>query len=384
MYIIYLRYMVETNREFQVLIKPVGARCNMACTYCYYLDKQNLYPGKKAFRMSEHILEEYIKQHIECTSTGAVNFSWHGGEPLLAGLGYFRKITEMQKKHLPENKRLINGIQTNGMLINDEWCRFFSDNNFIIGLSMDGLSYLHDIYRRTLNGKPTFSRVKKSYMLLREYGISTEILCTVNAENVMYPVQVYEFFRALGVEFITFIPVVERLPGCGLAGFTVPAGDYGAFLCTIFDQWKSQDIGRIKIQIFEEALRTAFNQDHTLCIFKETCGGVPILEVNGDLYSCDHFVDSNHLLGNIQDISLAEMLDSPEQTEFGENKLKTLPSYCLECEVRDMCNGGCPRNRFISTPDGKPGLNYLCPGYKMIFNHIRSFADKVEKVWRQS
>lgn len=363
-----------------MLVKTVGARCNMSCTYCYYLDKQNLPGSKQVGRMPEDILEEYIKQHIDATTSDSVFFSWHGGEPLLAGLDYFRKITELQKTYLPDGKKLFNGIQTNGILINDEWCRFFSDNDYVIGLSMDGPSFLHDVYRRTISGEPTFSTVKEAYLLLKEYGIKTEILCTVNAENVMYPIQVYDFFRALGTKYITFIPVVERYEDGCIAEYTVPPEEYGAFLCTVFDRWKSKDIGRIKIQIFEEALRTAFKQDHTLCIFKKTCGGVPVLELNGDLYSCDHFVDNDHLLGNINGRSLSEMRDSQEQKEFGKSKLSTLPNHCLECEVRDMCNGGCPKNRFISAPDGQAGLNYLCAGYKLIFNHIRSFAGTIEKV----
>jgi uncharacterized protein len=373
--------MKSKNREFQVLVKPVGARCNLACTYCYYLDKINLHSGKTGGNIPEDILEEYIKQHIDATSDNIIQFSWHGGEPLLAGLDYFRKIRELQKKHLPAGKHLLNGIQTNGLLVDDEWCRFFSDNNFLIGLSMDGPSFLHDIYRKSGIGDPSFSRVKETYLLLREYNIRTEILCVLNNENVMYPVQVYDFFRALGVSYITFIPVVERKDDGSVTGFSVLPEEYGAFLCTVFDQWKSHDIGMVKIQIFEEALRTAFNQDHTLCIFKKTCGGVPILELNGDLYSCDHFVDRAHLLGNISERSLSDMLDSQEQKAFGEDKLRTLPGYCLGCEVRDMCNGGCPKNRFVSAPDRQPGLNYLCPGYKIIFNHISSFADTVEGVW---
>ncbi len=369
------------NREFQVLVKPVGARCNLACTYCYYLDKINLSGDKPFTRMPENILEEYIKQHIDATTDNIIQFSWHGGEPLLAGIDYFKKIRELQKTYLPADKHILNGIQTNGLLIDDEWCRFFSDNNFLIGLSMDGPSFLHDIYRKSAKGEPTFSRVKDTYLLLKEYNIRTEILCVLNNDNVMYPVQVYEFFRALGANYITFLPTVERKADGNIADFSVPPEEFGAFLSTVFDQWKSDDIGRIKIQIFEEALRTAFNQDHTLCIFKKTCGGVPVLETNGDLYSCDHFVDHDHLLGNITEVNLATLLDSPEQKAFGDNKLSTLPKYCLDCEVRDMCNGGCPKNRFVSSPDRQPGLNYLCPGYKIIFNHIRSFADTVEKAW---
>ena len=369
------------NREFQVLVKPVGARCNLACTYCYYLDKIHLTGDKPFTRMPENILEEYIKQHIDATTDNIIQFSWHGGEPLLAGIDYYRKIRELQKTYLPADNHILNGIQTNGFLIDDEWCRFFSDNNFLIGLSMDGPSFLHDVYRKSAKGEPTFSRVKDTYLLLKEYNIRTEILCVLNNDNVMYPVQVYEFFRALGANYITFLPAVERKADGNIADFSVPPEEFGAFLSTVFDQWKSNDIGRIKIQIFEEALRTAFNQDHTLCIFKKTCGGVPVLETNGDLYSCDHFVDHDHLLGNITEVNLAALLDSPEQKEFGDNKLSTLPKYCLDCEVRDMCNGGCAKNSFVSSPDGQPGLNYLCTGYKMIFNHIRSFADKVEKAW---
>lgn len=374
--------MKSASREFQVFVKPVGARCNMSCTYCYYLDKKNLSGSKPVGRMPGDILEEYIKQHMAATSGNIIQFSWHGGEPLLAGLDYFRKIRELQKRYLPEGKHLLNGIQTNGLPINDEWCRFFADNHFLIGLSMDGPSFLHDIHRRKVNGGTTLSKVKEAYLLLGEYNIRTEILCAVNADNVMYPVQVYEFFRALGAGYITFIPVVEREDDGSLAEYTVHPEDYGAFLCTVFDLWKKHDIGRIRIRIFEEALRTAFRQDHTLCIFKKTCGGVPVLEINGDLYSCDHFVDKEHLLGNITEESLSEMLNSRKQLEFGERKFTTLPAYCLDCEVRDMCNGGCPKNRFEKTPGGQSSLNYLCPGYRMIFNHIRSFAGIVEKIWK--
>lgn len=373
--------MKAADRDFQVFVKVVGARCNMSCTYCYYTDKMTLQGEKHEAFIPGDILEEYIRQHIAAAPGNVIQFSWHGGEPLLAGLDYFRKIRELQKKYLPAGKHLFNGIQTNGLLIDDDWCRFFADNHFLIGLSMDGPSFLHDIYRRQVNGKPTFSRVKESYLLLGDYGIRTEILCALNADNVMYPVQVYEFFRALGARYITFIPVVEREDDGSLSAYTVPPEDYGAFLCTVFDLWKANDIGRIKIQIFEEALRTAFRQDHTLCIFKKTCGGVPVLELNGDVYSCDHFVDSGHLLGNVRGKTLSGMLDSRQQREFGDNKLNTLPAYCLDCGVRNMCNGGCPKNRFEKTPCGEPGLNYLCTGYKMIFNHIRSFAGAVEAVW---
>ncbi|MGM0464309.1 MAG: anaerobic sulfatase maturase [Bacteroidota bacterium] len=375
--------MKNVSREFQVLVKPVGAQCNLSCTYCYYLDKKDLAGDCPQRHMPVQILERYISQHIEATTADTVRFSWHGGEPLLAGIDFFRKITELQGIYMPAGKDLMNGLQTNGILIDDAWCRFFSDNNFSVGLSIDGPSFLHDVYRRTAGGSSTFHRVKAAYLLLKEYGIHTETLCVVNAENVMYPLQVYDFFRALGAEYITFIPLVERNNDGSVADFSVPPEEYGAFLAAIFDRWKAHDIGHTRVQIFEEALRSAFRQDHTLCIFKKTCGGVPVMEINGDLYSCDHYVDSHHLVGNINDSSLADMLDCARQKDFGRQKLSTLPSFCLECGVRDMCNGGCPKNRFVFSPAGEPGLNYLCPGYKIIFGHIKLFAAAVEKVWKQ-
>ncbi|MDZ7738781.1 MAG: anaerobic sulfatase maturase [Bacteroidales bacterium] len=372
------------EREFHIFLKPAGSHCNLSCTYCYYLDKESSVQKRQNIHMEPEVLEKCISEQIEASAANQIDFAWHGGEPLLAGIDFYRMAVELQKRHVPEGKIILNGIQTNGTLINDEWCRFFSDNNFVIGVSIDGPSYLHDIYRRNRKGEPSFSKVKEGFLLLQEYGISTEVLCVVNAENVVYPVQVYEFFRALGAGYITFIPLVERDNDGRSSACTVPAEEYGAFLCTVFDLWKSKDVGRIKVQIFEEALRTAFNQDHTLCIFKKTCGTVPVVERNGDFYTCDHFVNADNLVGNIMGSSLASLLDSKKQKEFGAKKLLSLPRYCLDCEVRDMCNGGCPKNRFSTSPEGEPGLNYLCPGYKMIFNHISGFADTVRRVWDPS
>jgi uncharacterized protein len=368
--------------EFQIFVKPAGAACNLACTYCYYLGKKDLYPEACSKKMNEDILEKYIWQHIEASSENPILFSWHGGEPLLAGIGFYRKAIGIQKKYLPAGRMAINGIQTNGTLLNDEWCSFLKSENFIAGISMDGPGILHNRHRLTQAGEPTSKDVRRGYDLLRKYGITTEILCVVSAYNSDHPLEVYNFFMQLEAGFITFLPLVERsvADDSGVSSRSVKAEKFGKFLATLFDEWKENDIGKIKIQIFEEALRAAFNQDHTLCIFKANCGGVPVIEHNGDFYSCDHFVDRANLLGNITDSTITSFLDSPEQIKFGLAKSETLPGYCKICEVRAMCNGECPKNRFLKTPDGEPGLNYLCSGYKMFFTHCLPFIETIRAV----
>jgi len=381
--------MEQSSREFQVFVKPVGPRCNMGCRYCYYLEKDLLYPGEASFRMSPDLLGEYIRQHIEASTEPVISFSWHGGEPTMTGLDYFMQIVEIQKRYCPAGRRIVNGIQTNGTLLDENWCRFFAEEQFTVGISIDGPRELHDLYRYGKNGKSTFEQTLNGYRLLRKHGVISEILCVVNAGNVRYPLEVYRFFKALQANYITFLPLVERAPETGspVSDISVPPEAFGDFLIAVFDEWKEADIGRLKVQIFEEAARVAFGQEHTLCIFKRTCGGVPVVEYNGDFYPCDHFVNGEHLLGNIRERSLAELLDSPEQLAFGRAKLGTLPRYCLECEVRDMCNGECPKNRFIAAPGGEDGLNpvkrvnYLCAGYRKFFNHCRPFVEEVAKVW---
>jgi uncharacterized protein len=376
--------MAEGFREFQVFVKPVGALCNLDCRYCYYLDKKSLYTGNSDFLMSDEILEKYIIQHILASTEKVISFSWHGGEPLLAGVAFYKKAVAFQKQYKPTDSEIVNCIQTNGTLINDEWCRFLSEENFIAGISIDGPADLHNIFRVTRDGTKSFDRVLKGFNLLKSYGIIPEILCVVNAENISHARIVYRFFKSLGAKYITFLPLVERNTEStsGVSDKSVPADGFGSFLCTIFDEWVENDIGKIKIQIFEEAVRSAFNQDHTLCIFKKNCGGVPVMEHTGDFYSCDHYVNSNHLLGNIRINSIANFLDSEKQIEFGLAKSQSLPDYCLNCEVLSMCNGECPKNRFITSPDGEPGLNYLCPGYKIFFNHCKPFVDTIGEVWK--
>jgi uncharacterized protein len=378
--------MGNSLREFQVFIKPVGSSCNLRCSYCYYLGKKDLYPGSKSFRMTDEILENFIIQHIEATTDEVIFFSWHGGEPALAGLDFFKKAVKLQQKYLPAGKLIKNGIQTNGTLLNDELCRFLADEHFIVGISMDGPEEYHNKHRRMVDNKTSFDQVLDGYKRLQKYGIVTEILCVLNSNNTQFPLVIYDYFKLLEVRYITFLPLVIRHKGSktGVSDDSVSPEDFGRFLCMVFDEWVQKDIGRIKIQLFEEASRTAFNQEHTLCIFKVNCGGVPVLEHNGDFYSCDHYVETKHFLGNISERRLSDFLDSPEQKDFGDAKSETLPAYCIECYVRDMCNGECPKNRFINTPDGEPGLNYLCSGYKLFFNHCLPFVEAIRETLKRT
>ena len=375
--------MVKASQEFQVFAKPIGAVCNLDCHYCYYLKKERLYPKGESFRMPDDVLEEYIVQHIEASPETVIRFSWHGGEPTLLGLDYFRKIIAIQRKHQPRNQYITNGIQTNGTLLDEEWCRFFAAEGFAVGLSLDGPAEMNDRYRVTKDQKPTHQQTMRGYRLLQKHRIHTDILCVVNAHNAQFPLQVYRFFKQIDAKYINFLPMVEAQPNAkgGVSYTSVPAEAWGMFLCAIFDEWRDQDVGQVKVRIFEEAARIAFNQEHSLCIFRPTCGDIPVVEHNGDFYSCDHFVDVEHCLGNITETPLVELLEDPAQRTFGKAKLETLPHYCEECKVRAMCNGGCPKNRFLRTPDGDPGLNYLCAGYKRFFSHCQPFVSAVAAQW---
>ena len=332
--------------------------------------------------MNDETLENCIRHHFLASSGNTVLFTWHGGEPLLAGIDFYEKVLSIQKKHLPQGKNFLNGIQTNGTMITEEWGAFFAANGFIIGISMDGPEVFHDAMRLTAGQNGSFEKTLNGYRLLRTYGVDAEILCVVNACNVNYPLEVYGFFKTLDANYITFLPLVEKNINGQVSQASVSARAFGFFLSAIFDEWVKQDIGSVKIQIFEEALRTAFEQEHSLCIFREYCGGVPVIEHNGDFYPCDHFVEKDRLLGNINEHPLACFLHHPAQKAFGNAKQSTLPQYCIRCEVRKMCNGECPKNRFVTSPDGEPGLNYLCEGYKHFFNHCTPFVKSVSAVWK--
>jgi uncharacterized protein len=335
--------------------------------------------------MSDDVLEEYIVQHIEACTKSPIRFSWHGGEPTVLGVDYFHKIVALQRKHKPSNRQIANGMQTNGTLLDDEWCQFLASEGFVVGLSLDGPEELHDLCRLTKDGNPTHHKAMRGHRLLRKHGVYCDMLCVVNAHNVQEPAAVYRFFKQIETPYVSFLPLVEPQPEAegGVSELTVSAEAWGDFLCTVFDEWVSRDIGAIKIQIFEEATRVAFRQAHSLCIFRPVCGDVPAVEHNGDFFSCDHFVDPEHRVGNIRDTSLGRLLESPEQRSFGKAKLESLPKYCLSCDVRDMCNGECPKNRIARTPDGEAGLNYLCAGYKRFFTHCRPFVSEVSAQWRR-
>ena len=366
---------VRPPSDFQVFIKPAGALCNLACGYCYYLPKDTLYPQAPPHRMSDELLEAVIVQQIAAAPDSTVNFFWHGGEPTLLGIDYFRRIVELEDRHLRPGMTVTNGIQTNGIFIDEDWCRFFAAEGFSVGISIDGPSALHDAYRRTRDGKTTHRQVMQAYRLLRRHGVPVDILCVVHDRNVREPAAVYRFFKEIKAQYISFIPLVEPDPAAskGVGPRTVPADLFGSFLCAVFDEWVRQDIGRIVVQIFEEAGRPFYGQDHSLCIFRETCGDVPVIEHNGDFYACDHFVVPAHRWGNIRKTSLTALLDDPAQKSFGRDKRDNLPQDCRQCDVLAMCNGGCPKDRIMRTAGGEAGLNYLCAGYRRFFRHCRPY-----------
>ena len=374
--------MSKVSRDFQIFVKPAGAVCNLDCQYCYYRDKSSLYPEADTFQMTESLLEEYIVQHLEAASGPDVDFSWHGGEPTTLGIDFFQKVVELQRKHKPAGWRVRNGIQTNGILLNEEWCHFLASADFSVGLSLDGPAELHDPYRVTRGGKSTHAQTMHAYELLRKMQIHTDILCVVHHLNVRAPLAVYRFFRSIGCQYLGFLPAVEQSleTATGVSPHTPSAEEYGTFLCRIFDEWIGRDVGRIQVQTFEEAARPALGLEHSLCVFRETCGQIPVLEHNGDFFPCDHFVDPEHRLGNICETPLSQLLESEVQRNFGAAKRNALPRYCLDCEVLTLCNGGCLKYRFIRTPDGEPGLNYLCAGLKHFFLHSRApLADLISR-----
>ncbi len=389
---------------FHIMTKPIGAICNLDCTYCYYLEKEKLYPQTRQFKMTDEALDSYVRQYIESQQTDAVSFAWQGGEPTLMGVDYFRKAVELQKKYA-NGKKIENALQTNGTLLDDEWGSFFAENRFLIGLSVDGPRELHDTYRVDKGQKPTFDRVMAGLDILKKHRVEYNTLTVVNRANSQRPLDVYRFLKEIGSGFMQFIPLVERLPDAGakelgldhaeppvsgefekipVTKWSVLSKDYGEFLVQIFDEWVRNDIGKTFVQIFDVSLGTWAGYGASLCVFRETCGAALVLEHNGDLYSCDHYVYPNYKLGNILNQSLGELVRSPEQIQFGDAKRDTLPQYCKSCEVKFACNGECPKHRFIKTPDGEAGLNYLCQGYKRYFNHIDPYMKTMAGLLRQN
>lgn len=376
---------------FQVMIKPIGPVCNLDCKYCYYLEKENIYQGRKDFKMPMEILEPFIKQHIESQNVPLIQFVWQGGEPTLLGKDYYLEAIKVQQKYAG-NKRIENVFQTNGTLLDDDWCRFMREHNFLVGISIDGPQHLHDHYRKTKAQQPTFDKVMRGIELCKKHKVQFNTLTVVNDYNQHYPLEVYRFLKRIGSGYMQFIPIVERIAddmsdtplalvspdykkAAKVSDWSVDPLQYGEFLNAIFDDWVRTDVGRFYVQIFDVTLANTVRTNPGLCVFGETCGDATAIEHNGDLYSCDHFVYPENLLGNIKDSSLLQMIKSKKQIQFGLNKRDSLPQQCRDCEVYDLCHGGCPKNRIAVTDKGEPGLNYLCEGYKVFFNHVRPAMD---------
>jgi len=379
------------------MAKPTGPVCNMDCTYCFYLEKENLYGPGKDYRMPDDILEAFIRQKIEAHTVPEVNFAWQGGEPTLLGVAFFEQVVRLQQKYA-DGKKITNAFQTNGILIDARWAEFFAAHDFLIGLSIDGPREFHDKYRVNKGQRPTFDQVSKGLEFLKQYQVEFNTLTVVQNHNAQYPLLIYHFLKEAGSGFIQFIPIVERAAldhesgklalvspdyygSAVVTEWSVRPEMYGRFLTTIFNEWVRHDVGKVFVQLFDVALGSWFSGNPGLCVFRETCGEALAIEHNGDLYSCDHYVYPENRLGNIMENPLAAMVNSHQQRQFGQAKKSTLPDYCLACEVRFACNGECPKHRFIKTPNGEQGLNYLCAGYKMFFHHIdpymRFMADQL-------
>jgi len=357
---------------FHLLAKPRGAICNLDCKYCFYLSKEELYKGS-SFRMTDEMLETYIRQLIESHTAPEVTVAWQGGEPTLMGLDFFMRSIVYEKKYAKLGMKIQNTIQTNGTLINDEWAAFFKENNFLVGLSIDGPREMHDFYRVDKEGEPTFDNVMRGLGFLQKHGVEWNAITTIHHANADHPVEVYRFLRdECKAEFIQFIPIVERLsPDSDMVTErSTTAEQYGKFLVGVFEEWVKRDIAKVYVQMFDVTLANWHGEPSGLCVHSKTCGGALAIEHNGDLYSCDHFVTPQNKLGNIKEKHMLELVSSDQQVKFGNDKFDTLPKYCRECEVRFACHGGCPKDRFITTPDGEPGLNYLCAGFKIFFNHV--------------
>lgn len=377
-------------KPLYVMLKPIGSQCNLDCDYCYYLEKANLYGQDSRHVMSETLLEKFIKQYIESQTMPQVMFTWHGGETLMRPLSFYKKAVELQKKYAA-GRQIDNTLQTNGTLLNDDWCRFFKENNFLIGISIDGPQEFHDEYRRDRMGRPSFHKVMKGIRLLQKHGVEYNAMAVVNDYNADYPLEFYRFFKEIGAQFIQFTPIVERLrktknplklataeesaDEVELAPFSISAEKWGSFLCAIFDEWVKQDVGKIFVQIFDSTLANWVGEQPGLCTMAKTCGHAGVMEFNGDVYSCDHFVFPEYWLGNINNGTLTSMMYSQKQLKFGNDKFDRLPKQCKECDFLFACYGECPKNRFINDRYGNPGLNYLCKGYYRFFSHVAPYMD---------
>ena len=382
-------------RPLYVMLKPVGAACNLACNYCYYLEKSNLYKHQPKRQMSEELLERFVKDYIEAQTMNEVVFTWHGGEPTLRPLSFYQKAVELQKKYAG-GRVIHNSLQTNGTLLTDEWCRFLKANNWLVGISIDGPEAFHDRYRRDSQGRPSWQKVMEGIQLLQHYGVEWNAMAVVNRYNADHPQAFYRFFKSIGCQYIQFTPIVERnvqhADGRHLASindaddapvtdFSVTPEQWGSFLCGLFDEWVKQDIGRVFVQIFDSMLANWVGVAPGSCIYAKECGHAGVMEYNGDVYSCDHFVFPQYKLGNINEHTLIEMLYGEKQRRFSQLKYNKLPRQCKECRWAFACHGECPKNRFVNDRYGNPGLNYLCAGYRRFFEHIAPTMDEMKKAF---
>jgi uncharacterized protein len=367
-----------------VMAKPIGAACNLRCDYCYYLEKDQLNPSGSSHKMSDATLQAFTEQYIYAQPSQQALFTWHGGEPLLLGIDYYKKALRFQQQ-FKRNRQIDNTLQTNGTLLTDEWCRFFKDNNFLIGISIDGPEHCHDKYRKNVAGKGSFTEVMRGIELLQKHQVDFNILSVVNDYNVKYPLEVYHFFKSIGAQYIQFSPVVERIDAAsGLLSFaqkkegsltpwSVGALEYGQFLCEIFDEWVRNDVGETYVTTFDATLAGYVDTAPGVCIYAQTCGHAAALEANGDLYACDHFVFPEYKLGNIRQKTITEMMLSDEQFKFGNDKRSKLTNACLKCKFLSLCNGECPKNRILKLDGETNSHNYLCQGLKYYFNHTEPF-----------
>lgn len=375
-------------RPLYVMLKPAGSLCNLRCKYCYYLEKNALYTEQKNHVISDEMLDKFIHEYIEAQTSPDVLFCWHGGETLMRPISFYRRAIELQRKYA-RGRRIDNTIQTNATMLTDEWCEFFRENNFLVGVSIDGPQEFHDEYRRTATGKPTFHKVMQGIRLLNKHNVEWNALAVVNDFNADYPLEFYNFFKDIGCHYIQFTPIVERrierndglslAPGMEEGGelvdFSVTPEQWGKFLCTIFDEWVRHDVGTYFIQIFDATLANWAGVQPGLCSLAKECGHAGVMEFNGDVYSCDHFVYPEHLLGNINEKTITEMMYGEKQREFAKLKHELLPQQCRECPVEFACHGECPKNRFTRDKYGNPGLNYLCKGYRQFFEHVKPYMD---------
>jgi uncharacterized protein len=397
----------SAKQPFHVMAKAIGPICNLDCKYCFYLEKEQLYPNNEKWKMSDERLEAFIRDYIAAQPGPEVSFAFQGGEPTLLGVDYFRKVVAYQEKHA-QGKRISTAFQTNGTLLNDEWGVFLAENNFLVGLSIDGPEAIHNANRVDKKGRDSYKEVIRGLNILRKYKVEFNTLTCVNSITVQHPVKIYKFLKSIGSKYLQFIPIVEREVDTAAAKlgldfaappdleqppenrenpqmspFAVPAEAYGEFLCKIFDEWIKRDVGKVFVQLFDVALNKWLKIPGGLCYFAETCGRALAMEHDGDLYTCDHYVYPKYKLGNLMNTSLGELADSPMAQAFGQDKRERLPKYCRDCSVRFACNGECPKHRFTWTPDGEWGLNYLCPTYKKFFTHIDPAMQLMADLYRQ-